>query len=381
MIHQFEAVAAACDLGVSARYRRGIGIVGAGAIVDGAHLPAYRGAGLPVLGIFDTDSARAHAVAERHGVREYTSLDDLLADPRVEVVDIAVIPDAQGDVAHRALAAGKHVLAQKPFARDLDAARALVREAEERGLLIAVNQQLRFDEGFAAARAMMATGWIGEPLAVSITVSIDTNWGAWPWMSTSPTLDLWYHSIHYLDAVRYLLGDPVSVYSTASRYAGQGPAGETRTISVLVYDNDVRAVVHTFHGNTWGDAEAGFRIEGTQGVIKGTLGLLYDYPHGRPDTLLVRSDVVPTDGWLCYPVTGRWLPDAFVGPMKSLLTAIVDGGQPVTSGSDNLRTLALVMALYRSIETGQAQDPRDGVRSQIEPSHEITSSGSSNIGL
>jgi predicted dehydrogenase len=81
--------------------------------------------------------------------------------------------------------------------------------------------------------------------------------------------------------------------------------------------------------------------------------LLSDYPRGRPDTLELWSRVLPTDGWLPYPVTRRWVPDAFLGPVGSLLRAMRDGGEPESSARDNLRTLRLVEALYRSGETGQ----------------------------
>jgi predicted dehydrogenase len=96
-------------------------------------------------------------------------------------------------------------------------------------------------------------------------------------------------------------------------------------------------------------------VVGTEGEIRGTLGLLYDYPHGRPDTLEVNSSVLGTDGWLPYPVSRRWLPDAFVGPIASLLDHIAGGPVPVTAARDNVSTLALVDALYRSQSTGEAQ--------------------------
>ena len=79
------------------------------------------------------------------------------------------------------------------------------------------------------------------------------------------------------------------------------------------YRDDLVAVVAATHANRHGDARAEFRIEGTEGVIKGTFGLLYDYPTGRPDTLEITSRVLGTDGWLPYPVTTRWIPDAFLG--------------------------------------------------------------------
>ncbi|MFB9677356.1 Gfo/Idh/MocA family protein [Streptosporangium vulgare] len=361
MLDLLTPIAAAADLTIPAGHRLPIAVVGAGAIVDVAHLPAYRAAGLEVTGLYDLDGERAREVAARHGVATvYGSLGELLSDERIAVVDIAVAPGAQPGIARAVLESGRHVLCQKPFAPDVATGRQLVDLAAARGLKIAVNQQLRFDEGIAAARAMVRAGWIGEPTTMTFTVNIATDWSGWEWLVSTDRLEIVYHSIHYLDAIRSFLGDPVTVFCTGSRTAGQLPKGETRTMSTLVYPGDVRALVHVTHENRTGDHEAAFRIDGTEGAIKGTLGLLYDYPHGRPDTLLVNSRTVPTDGWLPYPVTTRWLPDAVAGPMGSLLAAIAEGGEPETAGADNLGTLALLDALYRSMETGESRRLRAG---------------------
>jgi predicted dehydrogenase len=355
MLELLTPIADACRITVDESRRRPVAIVGAGVISDVAHLPAYQNLGLEVVGIFDLDAARAEEVASRHGVlRVYASLEELLSDDRVEVVDIAVVPGAQPNIVKAALAAGKHVLCQKPLALDVTQARELASLASESGRVVAVNQQLRFDEGMAAATAMVRAGWIGEPTAMSFTVNITTDWSAWPWLVTADRLEIMFHSIHYVDAIRAVLGDPVRVFATGSRTPGQTPHAETRTISTLIFEGDVRAVVHVTHENRSRDAEALFRIDGSEGSIKGTLGLLYDYPNGRPDTLEVFSRSVPTDGWLPYPVTGRWLPDAFAGPMASLLRAIATGEPPATSAADNVRTVELVHALYESIDSGEA---------------------------
>ncbi|HEY4463119.1 MAG TPA: Gfo/Idh/MocA family oxidoreductase [Streptosporangiaceae bacterium] len=355
MLDLFAPIAAACDTSIAPEHRAPVAVVGAGAIVDVAHLPAYRRAGLEITGLFDLNRQRAHEVAARHGVpRVYTSLDELLGDEHVRVVDIAVAPQAQPGIVRQAIAAGKHLLGQKPFVPDANTGDELIELAEQGGLLIAVNQQLRYDEGMAAARAMVEAGWIGEVTAMTFTVNVATDWTPWPWLVQSDRLEIMYHSIHYLDAIRAVLGEPGHVFCTGSRTPGQLAAGETRTISTLVFPGDARGLVHATHENRTGDPEATFRIDGTDGSIKGTLGLLYDYPHGRPDTLEVSSRTVPTDGWLAYPVTSRWIPDAFAGPMGSLLRAMATGGQPYPTARDNLGTIRLVEALYTSMDSGHS---------------------------
>jgi predicted dehydrogenase len=356
MLDDLMRIAASCDLTIPVEHRRRIGVIGAGAIVEVAHLPAYRKAGLQVVAIHDRDVARARRVAASHEVGPvYERLDQLLADPLIEVVDIAVPAADQPELAMRAIEAGKDLICQKPLAVDVATARTIVAAAKRLGRRVAVQQQLRFEEGIAAARAMVRDGWIGEPTAVTFHIDIQSDFTAWPWLVDLDQLDLRYHSIHYLDAVRALLGEPIRVFGSQSRRPGQVPRGDTRTISTLIYPGELRAAVLVNHENVSGRNRAEFQIDGTGGTIHGTLGLDYDYPHGRPDTLEVWSRLLPTDGWLPYPVTTRWIPDAFIGPIRSLLAAIANGGEPETSARDNLGTLKIVEALYRSGATGEAQ--------------------------
>lgn len=354
MIDLFADVSEYCRLSVPEGNRKPIAIVGAGGIVDGAHLPAYALAGLTVTGITDVDLDRAREVAERHGIpRVYASLDELLADDEVAVVDIAVPVAEQPPIFRVAVAAGKHILAQKPFAASPEIARELAALADDAGVVAAVNQQMRFDEGVAAAHRMVELGWIGEVTSFSLTVNIATEWELWAWAKDMERLEIMVHSIHYHDVVRWFMGEPVSVYAMAGRTPGQFPAGETRTVSSYRFPN-ATAVIHVNHVNRAGDNSAEFRIDGSHGSIRGTLGLLYDYPAGRTDTLEVNSSILPTDGWVPYPVTQRWVPHAFIGTMASVLDAVATGTTPRTSVSDNVKTIELVEALYQSIERNQA---------------------------
>lgn len=356
MIDLFRDVSESCRVDVPAEHRLPIAVVGAGAIMDVAHLPAYRAGGLEVIGVTDVDRDRATEVAKRHEIPQvYKDLGALLADDRVRVVDVAVPVAAQPEIARRVLESDRHMLGQKPFAPDASTAAELADLADRRGLVLAVNQQLRYDEGIAAAHLMVALGWIGEITNFSITVNIWTDFGAWPWMLTTDRLEIANHSIHYHDAIRWFLGKPRQVFCAAGRRTGQRPVAETRTISTCTYASGATAIVHANHENHWADNSASFRIDGTAGAIRGTLGLLYDYPHGRPDTLELNSDVVPTDGWVPYPVTTRWIPDAFLGPMAGLLAAVATGAPHRSSARDNIGTLRLVDALYESVRTGTAQ--------------------------
>lgn len=355
MIDIFSEISEACALVIPAHHHKKVGVIGAGGIVQGAHLPAYQKAGLPIRAITDIDQAKAQALADEFGIPHvYPSAEALLADPEIEVVDIAVPASEQPALVLAALDAGKHVLAQKPLATTVEAALELAEKAEASGLLVGVNQQLRCDEGMAAAYEMVQRGWLGELSGFSITVNLDTPWHLWDWAQSMERLEVMIHSIHYHDVVRWFLGNPKRVFALAGRTAGQAPIGETRTVSSYLYESGVVAVVHANHVNKGEDNLAEFRIDGSEGSIRGTLGLLYDYPVGRCDTVELKSSVVPTDGWVPYPVTQRWIPDAFIGTMGSLLAEIAGEGTRRSPISDNVDTVKLVHALYESIETGQA---------------------------
>jgi len=357
MIEQFREVAEAVKLEVKPENKRKIGICGAGGIVDGAHLPAYTKAGLEVVAIFDTDHAKAQDVAKRHGIPTvYKTLAELLADPKVEIVDIAVPAAAQPEIFAQVAAAKKHILAQKPFATTVAAGEAMVKQAKDAGIIAAVNQQLRFEEGVAAAHKMVELGWIGTVSNFSINVNLITPWELWPWAKDLERLEVMLHSIHYHDLIRWFLGDAKTVFCAAGRTAGQFPKGETRTISTALYSSGVTSLVHANHVNRGGDNYAEYRIDGDKGSIRGTLGLLYDYPSGRVDTLEVNSQVVPTDGWMPYPVTTRWFPDAFIGTMGSVMDAISTGAPLRASVADNIGTLKMVEALYKSMDSGVSVD-------------------------
>lgn len=357
MIDQFKEVADAVRLEVKPEHRKNIGICGAGGIVDGAHLPAYKKAGLNVVALFDLDFTKAQEVAARHGISKvYATLSELLADENVEIVDIAVPAVAQPEIFAHVASAKKHILAQKPFATTVAAGEVMVKQAADAGIIAAVNQQLRFEEGVAAAHTMVELGWIGNVSNISINVNLMTPWELWPWAKDLERLEVMLHSIHYHDLIRWFLGDAKTVFCAAGRTSGQFPVGETRTISTSLYANGVTSVVHANHVNRGGDNYAEYRIDGDKGSIRGSFGLLYDYPNGRVDTLEVNSQVLPTDGWLPYPVTTRWFPDAFIGTMGSLMNAISTGAPLRSSVAENMGTLKMIEALYASMDSGKSVD-------------------------
>ena len=170
----------------------------------------------------------------------------------------------------------------------------------------------------------------------------------WPWIAEGEQIEVMYHSIHYLDSLRFLFGDPMSVTALHNRWPDQPEIGETRTQTLLAF---AMARLHssmsiiTTGVTTPTPASVGWE---PTGIVTGTFGLLYDYPTGRVDTLAYQPKAEDAAHWHEAALSTRWIPDAFIGPMASLMEAIQTDSEPVTSGRDNLGTLRTVFAAYRS---------------------------------
>jgi len=340
----------------------GIAIVGCGGITTNAHLPIYRRHGLNIIGCLDARHAQAENFARQFSIaRVYADLDDLLADKKVEIVDIAVPATEQLPIVERVAAAGKHMLCQKPLAETFDDAKRCVAAAREHGVTLAVNQQLRWSPAIAATKDLLARGLLGEPTLGTIQVNALTPWHKWEWIRVKKTIDVLYTSIHFLDAMRHLFGDPARIYVSGAPPADGSCAGETRTIEVLEYATTLRAYVHDEHHNIGGrgDWYAYYRVEGTEGIVKGSLGGLFGFPTGVPDKISYTSRKLREDWWLTPTLEGGWFPEAFLGPMASLMESLQTGTPPVTSGGDNLRTLQLVFAAYKSMDEKRAVSPEE----------------------
>jgi predicted dehydrogenase len=330
----------------------GIGIVGAGEIVAACHLPAYRMGGLHVVGIYDVSAEKAAELAARFGIgKVYGSYEELLADPAVRVVDFAVPAKVQPKLAVQAAEAGKHMLCQKPLAENYADAVRIADACAKAGVKGAVNQQMRWSPSIRASHTLIRRGWLGELLQASIQVNVLQDFANWSWLRDMPTLEFMYHSIHYIDSIRFLFGDPEYVYADGARFPGQQCIGETRTLLHIKFPGEARGLIHDNHNHIGGEDDwyATFRFEGTEGIVKGTNGSLYNYPVGREDTLSFFTKALHEDYWFTPRLHGKWFPHAFMGTMGELMRAIEQNREPENSVADNLKTLQMVFGAYLSM--------------------------------
>jgi len=330
-----------------------IGILGSGFIVNECHLVAYRKAGFNPVAIASRNRENAAKVAQRHSISKVCeSYDQLLEDPNIEVLDIAVPPNAQLDLIKAACARKtvKGILAQKPLGMNYAEAVEAVSACESAGITVAVNQNMRYDQSVRAAKTLLENGTIGDPVFATIEMRGIPHW--MPWQKDLGWLTLRIMSIHHLDTFRYWFGDPEGIYcSVRTDPRTQFPHTDGICTYILEYQNGMRCVGidDTWTGPAKEDCPSDiyirWRIEGLNGLAIGDIGWCKE-PYTTPSTIRYASKGQKHFEAPVWPES--WFPDAFVGTMAQLLIAIEDGTEPAISGKDNLKTMALVEAAYLS---------------------------------
>jgi len=280
----------------------------------------------------------------------YDNLMQAAAHPDV-VFDLALPPSAVVGVLN-ALPDGAVVLIQKPMGEDMTQAREIVATCERKKLIAAINHQLRFAPYMLAVRDAMQRGWLGSISDVTMNLNVADPWHLFPFLEKMERVEIQVHSIHYLDLIRSLLGDPHGVYALTLADARYPQLKSTRSSVILNYGSDARVSLSLNHNYAHGEhgQSAMFKFEGTQGVMWVQLGVMLDYPKGRPDTVEVKLD---GQDWENLQVKGSWFPEAFIGPMSNLQRhAAGEDASLVTTVRDVLRTMALVEAAYISSASG-----------------------------
>jgi predicted dehydrogenase len=356
---------------------RPIVIVGAGAIVRTAHLPAYRRLGLPVAGLFDIQSDAARATARQFNVEEVFADLAEACTTREAVFDVAVPADQILEVL-RCLPPGAPVLIQKPMGEDLAAARRILQVCRERELVGAMNFQLRFSPNVLALRQLITERQLGDLTDLEMRVIDQQPWQQWTFLERAPRLEVLYHSIHYLDAFRWLAGEPAGIYCRTAAHPDLREFRDTRSTIILDYGDRIRCSLTMNHTHRYGPQHraSALTVEGTHGAAALTMGVNLDYPAGPPDSLevalqpmgalramgLAEPPGAPATasggGWRSIPLRGSWFTEAFEGPMSNLQRFVAGEDAALVSPLDDaISTMALVEACYESSARGATPIP------------------------
>jgi predicted dehydrogenase len=302
--------------------RLGVGVIGAHAWANKAHLPGYAAyERARIVAICDVVEERARELAERFGAeRVYTDPQALIDDPDVEMVDVCTPTDTHLPLSLAAIAAGKHVLSEKPLAHDAADAFMAARKADEAGVRTKLGFTFRYSPAIRQIRAWIADGTLGEIYHVH-GLEQNSQWldpqvplrqvpeGA-DWNKLIPASIVGYGS-HLLDLVRWCVGEFSSVAGTMRNFIPErvvrGLEGlqriqiEDGAVAVAEFESGAHGILQTSYIAVGNYPGVELRVYGSKGAAVARLvtefGVAETLHFATPDDVEFRKVELPASAY------------------------------------------------------------------------------------
>ena len=323
----------------------GWGVVSTGRAADVLVGPAINEAeDSKIVAVYSRDKEKADAYAEKHGAAHaYTSYEELLADPDVEVVYIASPNALHYEQVVAAAKAGKHIYCDKPLAMTVDEARQAVAAAREAGVKLGVNFQTRHYAANQEAARLIRDGVIGDVRLMEIASCAGDNplkgWRTDPRLAGMGAVNN--ITVHPLDLACYFAGSEVDEI-VALTNAGRTDELETLPLILVRFKNGALAYIN---GNqAVANPRADMMIYGSKGRITG---------HSTTRPGMEGELLVLVDGE--EKSTSFTTRDGFKRAISAFNQAIINNTEANPSGEDGLRSVQLVEAIARSAHEGTVQ--------------------------
>lgn len=334
----------------------GIALVGTG-LAARMHLRALPLVACTALrGVAGSSADRAQAFAADNGVaRAYRALDELCADPEVQIVHLCTPPDTHLALTRQLAQAGKHILVDKPLARTLADADAMIATCASAGVVLGGLFQHRFIPLCAQVEAAVAAGELGRLHLADCYVKwwrTDQYYASSAWKARWATEGggaLINQAIHSIDLLHWLAGPAVEV---SGRIATAAHDIETEDVGVGIvrFRDGALGVIEASTATYPGFAER-IELHGSRGSV-----ILNE---GRREVEWHLRDQAPridrqgaTQGNAADPAAVS--PEAHAAAFADFATAVRDGRQPAVPGAEARKALAIVEAIYRSAASGGA---------------------------
>lgn len=338
-----------------------VGLIGVGVISDQAHIPAWRSVGgARIVALAELREQRAKAMAEKWGIRDwYTDYRRILERDDIHIVDLALPHHLHCKIACEAMEAGKHVLVEKPMARNLEEIDRMIQTARQAGVKLMVSEFWRYSPIHRKALAAIQQGYLGEVFmirsehcnrATGVAKPLPPDEAAWKLdlekMGGGVLLGV---SCHPLSMAMMFCGQVGSIAAMATYRARPDwfPENfELTVMSLVKFSNgivgEITSSVQTtgyFHYQTW--------IFGSKGNI------VMDMVTG--DFKLVSEVLGPAAAEYGKPVLGRDKeePAGYVATMQHLVDCINHDREPETSGEVERETVRTLLAGYKSMREGR----------------------------
>jgi predicted dehydrogenase len=327
----------------------GVALLGAGFMAR-SHADAYAALAdrAHVRVVCARSPEHARPLADRLGAAVETDWEAAIAAPGVDAVDVCLPTPLHRPVAERALAAGRHVLLEKPVALTLDDADAIGAAAAASGRVLMVGHVLRFVPEIVELRRLVESGELGRPLAATaLRLSTPPDWNDWmldPDQSGGTIVDL---MIHDLDLALALLGPARSVDARA--------AAGGRHVQALIEHDAGHASVEASHAMPASfPFTADLRVLCERGVLEHGF-----VAHAAEEGGNIGGEVVSALG--IHPAEGEMRKfhaegDPWAAQIDHFLDCVANGAAPREGTFEQARAaLAVGLAARRSVASGQPE--------------------------
>jgi predicted dehydrogenase len=298
-----------------------------------------------LAGFYDADSARAAALAAQYGGQAFASLEAALDSS--DLIDICTPPAEHARATIAAARAGKHVVCEKPIARHLADAQAMIAACESAGVRLFVAHVVRFFPEFARAKAVLDSGALGR-LGVLRSVRGGAPPGHSGWFadvaqSGGVTLDV---AIHDIDYMRWLCGDVARVFARGLTFRG---LAVDHALITLRFASGAIGHIEASWAFPAGNFRTSFELAGTEGL------LAYDSDEAKPLEVQYHAGAAPDRP----PTLGAAVPlhdDPYLLELKHVLDALDSGSAFLITPHDALAALRVALAAIESLRTGRPVD-------------------------
>ncbi len=335
-----------------------IGLIGCGGIASVWVNATDNNPDCRVTLTYDPSAEASQKRAGETGASVATSLEELLGDPDIDIVLICTPTFTHRDLALQAASAGKHVLCEKPMALTIGHCRDMVDACRDAGVKLAIGHSIRFWGAFLNTRKRIAEGLIGTPCLgqvhrvgpagarVAERAEAVRQRKPWRFDTRYSGGNLLESSVHELDFARSIFGEASSVYCEVS-----GKEEYDGYVSPIV----LQAIIKYEAGGSVVFRQGGIVAYPSKGSwIAGTTGMLsfdsWDGPVNHHASGSDTPSIIPTEEVYAYDLE-----------LQDLITAIEGGGEPENSGMTGLKNIALGLAMYQSMESGQVVSFSDGL--------------------
>lgn len=341
-----------------------VAIIGCG-WAGSRHARAFNELGVEIRWAVDTDESRAALVQKSYGACSVSSdFSEALDDGSVQAVDICLPHNLHASVAVQAAEKGKHILCEKPIAATLKEADEMIEAANRNNVTLMIAESDRFLPLYRTIKKLIKENYIGEPALVQMTREAylrESFLNTRKWFLDAKAAAggiMMSGGIHDFETLRMIVGEIQTVHAFEARKRFKEMEGDDTSVATVRFKNGaVGVLVESFIMKSLVTASGPevhtIRIDGELGSMEAsdrqTLRIF-----SERDDLLVDGKAAEHD--IVVPQA-----DSILLEVRHFVGCIERGEEPITSGRSQRRTLELVLAAYRSMESGQPIDVAGGM--------------------